>query len=87
MEEFIVVSFNSTHEAIKSESVTIKENIPARLIPTPPEISAGCGLSLRAPFEIREKLKEALEKENVTSSGWFRMYRQDGKKTLEKWDV
>lgn len=83
MEKFLIVSFNSTHDAIKSESVMAKAELKARLIPTPPEISAGCGLSLRAEEKDKDCVVELL-KGNVTPDGLYIMTRENGKRKVER---
>ncbi|MFV0518808.1 MAG: DUF3343 domain-containing protein [Lachnospirales bacterium] len=47
IEVYYIATFDSTHKAIESEKLS--ENLfNSRLIPIPVEISAGCGLSLKA---------------------------------------
>lgn len=41
----IVVAFDSTHEALICEQMCKEQDIPGRLIPTPVEIKADCGLA------------------------------------------
>ncbi len=41
----IVVAFDSTHEALTCEQMCKEQDIPGRLIPTPVEIKADCGLA------------------------------------------
>lgn len=83
MEKFLIVSFNSTHDAIKSESITSKAELKARLIPTPPEISAGCGLSLRAEERDKDRVVELL-RDNVNPDGLYIMIRENGKRKVER---
>ncbi len=47
MNEMYIISFNSTHHAIKIEKLLKENNISCTTIPTPREISASCGLSIR----------------------------------------
>ena len=58
--EFYVITFDSTHKAIKTEKIT-KEKLDVELIPTPREISASCGLSLKFKEEQLEDLMEILK--------------------------
>jgi len=62
---YVLVSFQSSHHAIRGEKVaegavasveykiegTTNDKV-VRLIPLPPEISAGCGLVLQLPFPL-----------------------------------
>ncbi len=58
--EFYVITFDSTHKAIKTEKIT-KEKLDVELIPTPREISASCGLSLKFKEEQLEELMDILK--------------------------
>ena len=44
--EFYVIAFESTHHALKVES-SLKNKFEIETIPTPREISASCGLSIK----------------------------------------
>ena len=46
---FIIVTFESTHQALAAEKAVITAGIPHETIPTPRDISAHCGLSLKFP--------------------------------------
>ena len=54
-----VVAFDSTHEALECERVCKEQKIPGRLIPTPVEIKADCGLAWAMPTEARETFEKA----------------------------
>jgi len=58
MNSFYVIAFDSTHYAIKTEK-QLKVQFKIDMIPTPREISASCGLSV--------KFSEALVNEIVSS--------------------
>ena len=54
-QNYIVISFHTTAEAIALEKFCNQRNYPGRLIPVPREISAGCGLAWRMkPAEYAE---------------------------------
>lgn len=56
--EYRVISFASTVAAMEFEHWCMEENLPGRMIPTPGQVSAGCGLSWRVKeeeFPIMEK--------------------------------
>ena len=56
----LVVTFSTAAEAMKMEKFCLARNLPGRLIPTPQEISAGCGLAWKAPEDARELLVSAM---------------------------
>ena len=62
VEEYNVISFESTHMAIKSEKLLLEYELDIRIIPVPLEITASCGLALRInPTNYREVKKILIE--------------------------
>lgn len=80
---FIIVAFESTHDAIKSETLTGREGIAARLIPIPPEVSAGCGLALRIAPEAELLVRQILAEANVLGS-YYVLKRDGSKRSVER---
>ena len=69
----IVVAFDSTHEALTCEQMCKEQDIPGRLIPTPVEIKADCGLAwVMLPAE-----KESFEIKIAGSLKVSRIYELD----------
>lgn len=67
--ESLVISFNSTCEAMKMQSAAEKLGLPGRMIPTPQRISAGCGMAWLAPVEAREAILRAMEERGILAGG------------------
>lgn len=70
-EHYIVITFDTTHQAMAMEAYCMQKQISGRLIPVPREITAGCGLAWRMKPEeflfFREMLAESgLEFAQVT---------------------
>ncbi len=61
MKEFLIVTFNNTHEAMKAESVCINEKLKVTMMPTPTYITKSCGISLKADISIVDSLKEIIK--------------------------
>ncbi|MTI46213.1 DUF3343 domain-containing protein [Sporosalibacterium faouarense] len=59
-EQYCVITFNSTHHAIKGEKVLNEKGLDIRTIPTPREITASCGLSIRFATEDLEKVRKII---------------------------
>lgn len=51
-----LLSFDSTHEALRFEEAAHEAQLTGRLIPLPGCIRAGCGLAWRSPIALREKV-------------------------------
>lgn len=85
-----VISFNSTHHAIKSEKRLKEELIELRMIPTPREITASCGLSIKFNGTDIEKvsniMKQLIEKEDISIKGIFRITRNEKEHNIIRLD-
>lgn len=58
---FIIVSFQSTHQALAVEKLVIEVGIAHETIPTPRNISANCGLSLKIPEQYLSDVQALLK--------------------------
>ncbi|WIF95844.1 DUF3343 domain-containing protein [Caminicella sporogenes] len=83
--EFYVIAFESTHYAIMIER-KLKEKFKIHTVPTPREITASCGLSIKFDSEYLSKILEELRKENVDydKMGIYKIKRKGSKKVAEK---
>lgn len=63
----LVITFDSTTQAMAAEKFCTEHSLPGRIIPVPREISAGCGLSWKAAPEAKDALFAALE---TAGLGW-----------------
>ncbi len=61
----LVVTFHTTAEALKTESLAKGQGLEGRLIPVPRQISAGCGLAWSGPPEREHVLRMVLEQAGV----------------------
>ncbi|NLJ78518.1 MAG: DUF3343 domain-containing protein [Tissierellia bacterium] len=73
--EFGVITFKSTHHAMRGESIFKKDNLDFKMIPTPREITYSCGLSIRFALEDISKVSDILEKHGMDIEGIFRYQR------------
>ena len=60
-----VILFSTTSSVMQAEKILLKAGFVIKLIPTPREFSADCGISIRFEWENYEKLVLSLEKEEV----------------------
>lgn len=70
-----VVTFKSTHHAIKGEKILIDNSIEHKTIPTPRAITRSCGLSVKFNLEDAEKIRELFAQEEVSIEG---IYKKNG---------
>lgn len=67
--EYIVLSFASYDEAMEMESFCRAGQIPGRLIPLPPQVSAGCGLCWRMEPQEWEEASDCIRTQGPGFTG------------------
>lgn len=68
---WLILTFPTTTAAMAMESMCAAKALPGRLIPVPREISAGCGMSWRAPKESRHALLTAATQAGIALDGVY----------------
>lgn len=82
-ERFLLLASESTHFVMKLEKLLQNFKICCRIIPLPSEISAGCGLSIRAELSDLDKIEKILLEENITVEKYL-VEKTGLKKKIEK---
>lgn len=59
--KYMVISFQTTRDAMEFERKCMDNAIPGRLIPVPREITAGCGLAWRISGEEYRDYADRIE--------------------------
>ncbi|MGP1520700.1 MAG: DUF3343 domain-containing protein [Treponema sp.] len=82
-DNYFIISFPSTHHAMAGERIAMSvcKNKEARLIPIPPEVSAGCGLALKLSPNVLLSVLDTLKKEGIQLESVFFVECSNGKKT------
>ena len=83
-EKFFVISFNSTHHAIKGEKLFKEHNLNIKMMPTPREITASCGLSIRFEEEDLEEVQSTIDSSDLSIKGIYEMKREEGVRLAQK---
>ena len=68
---WLIITFHTTTAAMAMETMCAEKGLPGRLIPVPQEITAGCGMSWRAPVENKKELIEAAEQAGIATDGTY----------------
>ena len=63
--DYMIIAFGSTHQAIRFERLRIS-HYAIELIPTPRDVSASCGLSLKFEVDDLEAIQMTLMEEDKT---------------------
>ena len=66
-----LIAFDSVHQAIRAEQLLLKADVPVEMVPTPREISASCGQSVRFPTGSAAVVLALLERENIVFRGIY----------------
>ena len=64
----LVVTFSTTTAAMEMERYCLANGIPGRLIPTPRQITADCGLAWSAPPEAEPAILRAAQDGSIELS-------------------
>lgn len=86
-ELFNVVTFESTHHAIRGEKYFKEIGLVIKTIPTPREITASCGLSIRFDINDIDKVKEIIAERELAIEGIYEITKENFKKTAKKIDL
>lgn len=78
-DKYCLATFPTTHSALHAEKVLDVLGLPFLIVPTPKEISAGCGLSIRVFCEDLDTVSQKLRENNAIVKEFFQM-----EKTLAK---
>lgn len=81
--EFYVIVFDSTHHAIQTEKL-LKEKYKIETIPTPREITASCGLSIKFNTEQLDSIVQELSKGPEEKFKVFKVEKQGTRRSIEK---
>ncbi len=63
--ETLLFTFETTHMALWAEDTARERNVPAEIVPAPPEAKAKCGLALRAEVVRADELSAAFREEGI----------------------
>lgn len=81
---FYCLTFDSTHYAIKIEKRMKATSVKGVMIPTPREVSASCGLSLKFLEDDKETMLELLEEEDKERVSLYLIDRRTADYKAEK---
>ena len=80
-ETFFMICFDSSQRAIHVEHMLAAEFQGIRLVPIPPEIRVSCWLGIKVGMEQFPLLKERVPEEQI-----YLVTREDGKRSVKRWE-
>lgn len=81
-QDFVIITFSSTHQAIHFEKRLIS-HFAIEMIPTPREVSASCGLSLKFELEDLDAILAELANEEKTGLQLIKMVDNPSGRKIE----
>lgn len=69
----MLIAFKSRQHALSFKDDLAKEGIRSQALPTPKELSLGCGLSIRFSINDSKKAKDILKKRAYAHNGIYRV--------------
>lgn len=83
MNVFGIAAFRSRQQVMHYEGIFHREGIPVRVVSTPREVSAGCGLSLQFSIGQAEEVQALLRRYRPANLiGVYRVEMSEGKTLL-----
>lgn len=79
---YLVITFESTHKAISAEKQL--ESLEVEIIPTPRQLSANCGISIKARVEDIDDIKKAMGNSYGDMNETYEVSQIDGTLTFKK---
>jgi hypothetical protein len=67
----IIITFHTTYDSLKAETVLINADINIKIRPIPRHISSDCGLGIEAKVEDKEQILEVLQNNDVEYEGIY----------------
>lgn len=67
----MLIAFDSTQQALRTEMLLEYADINIDILPTPKEITAGCALTIEFPGRDLEMVKHIIHTENVEIKGIY----------------
>lgn len=84
MEEYFFISFDSTNNAMGAEDYLKRNNYSITILPTPREVSASCGLSIRFNSGGLDQIKDAVKSGSLKVKGIYSLKSDNGRRVVEK---
>lgn len=82
-EIFHLITFNSTHMAIKAEKCLISSGVKVKIIPVPSEITSSCGISIKININDLHEAQNIMLKNNIDVSGYYHIKKMGLSKEIQ----
>lgn len=87
MENYGIIHFKSTHQALHAEILLEDSGFNARIIPTPGTVAQGCGFSIKYPLSQEQGIHCFLCQNNITHQGFYHIIEKANGKTYQAFSI
>jgi len=84
MTTYAIITFHTTHFAIKAKKVLEKSSKRFEMIPVPREFSSDCGFCCKVSWEERAEIENILQKNRIEISSVFRWERDEERESKKR---
>jgi hypothetical protein len=77
MAVYAVITFHTTHFALKAKKVLTRAGRKPEMIPVPREFSSDCGFCCQIPWEEKDEIEDILRQNKVETDRIFRWEKDD----------
>jgi pyridoxine 5'-phosphate synthase PdxJ len=81
---YCLLTFSTTHSALRAEKALDERSMNFIIVPTPREISEGCGLAVRCHCEDLTQIIKELHKCGIEINEYFQIEKQSKKSQITK---
>lgn len=83
-ENYFLATFQTTHNALHAEKILEHAGIPFIVVPTPREVSSGCGLAIRFYNEHLDDIMNKFNENDIVFSSIYDVIKGCFKKILSR---
>lgn len=84
MEEYLIITFESTNYAMQTESFLKDQKLLHQIIPTPREITLSCGLSIRTSIDKYDLLQDHIKSGRIRNKSLYKVKGSIGNRSFEE---
>jgi len=84
---YYLIAFDSTHAAMAADAYFREKNAPAKLIPLPSVISAGCGFAIKVKLADAETIESLLTDVIFERATFYQITKTNGETGVMPWKI
>jgi hypothetical protein len=81
---FLILTFDSTHHAMRAESILKDNDLSIKTIPTPRDITLSCGLAIRVNIADKDRIVKMYEDKILDFKNLYEITILNNERVLKK---